>query len=249
VTEIIQNPTHPSDFDQTNTGQYTTQKLHPILDGIRQIMPSLGSALGSDCELVLHDFRDVRHSLVAIEGNVTNRSVGSPLTDLILQIIRNDETPSDLLRYPSFTREGRELISSTIFLRNETGEVIGCLCLNRHIDRWKNARDLLVDFLESHPLDKGDVSEDSETFVQDVEELLMGTINEVITLERKPLEFMNKADKIRIVQILDDRGIFLIRGAVQTVARALNVSRYTIYNYLEEVRQLETRDSSSPFVS
>lgn len=228
MTETSQTQSHPIKITKTETGQYATHKLHPVLDGIRQILPSLAYALGPDCELVLHDFKDIRHSIVAIEGNVTHRSVGSPLTDLGLQTIRKRETPPELLKYTSFTREGRELISSTFFIRNEAGKVIGCLCINRDINRWKMARDVLDDFLKTHPLEKEHVSDDTETFVKDVEELLMGTINEVISLERKPVEFMNKADKIRMVQILDDRGIFLIRGAVQTVARALNVSRYTI---------------------
>lgn len=200
-------------------------------------MPSLAKVLGSNCELVLHDFRDVRHSIVAMEGNVTGRSVGGPLTDLFLQIIRKEDSPDDLLKYPSHTTDGRELVCSTIFLRDETEKVIGCLCINRDISHLKMVRDSLDDLCQVLPLQgKHDGAEETETFVQDVEELLMGSIHEIIAIDRKPVEFMTKADKIRIVQMLDDRGIFLIRGSVQTVARALNVSRYTIYNYLDEVR-------------
>jgi predicted transcriptional regulator YheO len=200
-------------------------------------MPSLATALGPACELVLHDFADVRHSIVAIEGNITGRAVGGPLTDLFLQIIRQEEFPEDLLKYPSYTVEGKELLSSTIFLRDEADQLIGCLCINRDISHWKLARDTLNELCGVLPLDKAQEIEEKETFVQDVEELLMGTINEVIAIEQKPIDFMTKEDKSNIVKILDERGIFLIRGSVQTVARALNVSRYTIYNYLEEVRQ------------
>ena len=116
MTETSQTQSHPIKITKTETGQYATHKLHPVLDGIRQILPSLAYALGPDCELVLHDFKDIRHSIVAIEGNVTHRSVGSPLTDLGLQTIRKRETPPELLKYTSFTREGRELISSTFFI-------------------------------------------------------------------------------------------------------------------------------------
>jgi predicted transcriptional regulator YheO len=200
-------------------------------------MPSLYKVLGTDCELVLHDFEDVRHSIVAIEGNITDRSVGGPLTDLFLQIIRKEESPDDLLKYSSFTVDGRELLCSTIFIRDETEKVVGCLCINRDINHYKMVRNALdeISLPLAHQRETG--SEETETFVKDVEELLMGSIHEILNSEPKPVEFMTKADKIRVVHLLDDRGIFMIRGSVQTVARALNVSRYTIYNYLDEGRE------------
>jgi predicted transcriptional regulator YheO len=229
---------------KTQTGQYLDDIFHPILRSIHQVMPSLAKVFGPDCELVLHDFKDVRHSIIAIEGNVTGRSVGGPLTDLFLQVIRMDESPPDMLKYPSFTVDGRELVCSTIFLRDEADKVVGCLCINRDVRHLKLVRDSLNELCEAQPVDEEPTVEGTETFVQDVEELLMGSIHEVIAIERKPIEFMTKPEKTRIVKMLDDRGIFLIRGSVQTVARALNVSRYTIYNYLEEVRQTDSTEKT-----
>lgn len=46
---------------------------------------------------------------------------------------------------------------------------------------------------------------------------------------------MEKEDKIEIIKYLDQRGAFMIKGAVDQVADKLNVSRYTIYNYLKEI--------------
>jgi len=71
-----------------------------------------------------------------------------------------------------------------------------------------------------------------------MEDILQGTINEILTQELKPVKLMDKADNVRVVRTLDARGIFLIKGAVQAVACALNVSRYTIYNYFSEGRRL-----------
>ena len=41
-----------------------------------------------------------------------------------------------------------------------------------------------------------------------------------------------RAEKQRVVRMLDDRGAFLLRGAVDDIARIMGVSRITIYNYL-----------------
>ena len=47
---------------------------------------------------------------------------------------------------------------------------------------------------------------------------------------------MTKDDKVEIVRTLDQKGAFLIKGAIDYVAKVLCVSRYTVYNYLDEVR-------------
>lgn len=45
----------------------------------------------------------------------------------------------------------------------------------------------------------------------------------------------NRADKQRVVRMLDERGAFLLRGAVDDIATAMGVSRITIYNYLNAI--------------
>lgn len=41
-----------------------------------------------------------------------------------------------------------------------------------------------------------------------------------------------RADKQRAVRLLEERGAFTVRKAVESVAEALGVSRFTVYNYL-----------------
>jgi len=45
----------------------------------------------------------------------------------------------------------------------------------------------------------------------------------------------SRADKQRVVRMLDERGAFLLRGAVDDIAVAMGVSRITIYNYLNAI--------------
>lgn len=40
-------------------------------------------------------------------------------------------------------------------------------------------------------------------------------------------------DKQRAVRLLDERGAFILRRAVEDVADAMGVSRITVYNYLK----------------
>jgi hypothetical protein len=46
-----------------------------------------------------------------------------------------------------------------------------------------------------------------------------------------------REDKQRAVRMLDDRGAFTLRRAVEQVADAMGVSRITVYNYLNAIHR------------
>ena len=48
----------------------------------------------------------------------------------------------------------------------------------------------------------------------------------------RPLVELEREQKQEVVRRLDDQGAFVIRKAVEEVADALGVSRFTVYNYL-----------------
>ncbi|MEU7433897.1 helix-turn-helix domain-containing protein [Streptomyces sioyaensis] len=57
----------------------------------------------------------------------------------------------------------------------------------------------------------------------------------LIELQRrhgKPLAELDRKTKQSVVRILESRGAFSVRHGVETVATALGVSRFTVYNYL-----------------
>jgi hypothetical protein len=47
-----------------------------------------------------------------------------------------------------------------------------------------------------------------------------------------PLHQLSREDKQRAVRLLDERGAFRLRKAVEDVADMMGVSRFTVYNYL-----------------
>jgi HTH domain len=73
-----------------------------------------------------------------------------------------------------------------------------------------------------------------------------GTLDRMIgTVEAQlgaPLADLTREDKQRAVRLLDQRGAFQLRKAVEDVADALGVSRFTVYNYLNA----ESRQSREP---
>jgi hypothetical protein len=65
---------------------------------------------------------------------------------------------------------------------------------------------------------------------------LADSLDRILTaLERKhgkPLAELDRKAKQEIVRMLEARGAFSVRHGVETVASALGVSRFTVYNYL-----------------
>lgn len=57
-----------------------------------------------------------------------------------------------------------------------------------------------------------------------------------------PLAQLGRKEKQTVVRILEERGAFSVRHGVETVASALGVSRFTVYNYLN--RENAERDEN-----
>jgi predicted transcriptional regulator YheO len=101
-----------------------------LLEFLGRFTSAIGEAIGANCEVVLHDFGNPEHSIVSIaNGHITGRKVGDTVDVLGLQLLRNPP-PGDLLNYRTETKSGRVLRSSSIFMRKDSGEIFGALCIN-----------------------------------------------------------------------------------------------------------------------
>ncbi len=202
-----------------------------IMEFLKRLTEGLGQALGPNCEIVLHDFGQPEQSIVAIaNGHVTGRAVGDTLDVLGFQLLRQGPT-GDLLHYRTNAKNGKVLRSSTIFLRGDDGNIFGAMCVNSDISSLLNFNEWLRRELSS---EEGLVE---EHFEHSVEEVLDRLITTALDSTGKQVNDLTREEKVSIVAQLEARGAFLIRYSVDRVAERLNLSKYTIYNYLEEIKQ------------
>ena len=54
---------------------------------------------------------------------------------------------------------------------------------------------------------------------------------------RHTLDTLDKEDKVAVVRYLDNKGAFLIKKSAERVADFLGISRFTVYNYLNEAQE------------
>jgi predicted transcriptional regulator YheO len=204
--------------------------------------------------VVLHDLRNPERSIVAIaNGHVTHRRVGGPVVggptaDKAFRLLR-EGGPSNrsLLNYRTITRDGRELKStSLVYYSRFTGQPIVALCLNYDLTGIQGARSALDTILRLNAGDELPAQEPAEPRgPADIDAIVRTTIDHIIGSTGKPVALMEKEEKSSVVAALDETGVFMIRGSVDRVARALAVSRFTIYNYLKQVRTLRKDTKTS----
>lgn len=208
---------------------------HPKLKALFPIAQGIAATFEKYMEVVIHDLTQPENSLIFIAGNVTGRKIGAPITNIILETLKQkgDQAPN-LIGYQTTTKDGKILKSSTIFIRDDEGKIIGCLCINFDLTDFLTCREILDFFTKT---EKGiDNNNQEEKFFNDVNEAMEEIVQSVLDNYPTPKKLMEKEDKLVIVRRLDEKGVFLVKGAIDYVANILGVSRYTIYNYLDEVR-------------
>ncbi len=209
-----------------------------VFNSLRSIAQGVVKAFGNLCEVVIHDFSDPEHSIVWIEGNVTNRKIGGSVTEIGLAAIRGGDAQEDLIGYVRDTKDGKILRSSTIMLRDPEGHVFGCLCINLDITDLVTFRKTLTQLA---PETESGLR--PAKFTDEIEEVLGRIIGEALAENPKPLSTMNRTERLALVAALDRKGAFQVQRGVPTIAQLLGVSRTTIYTYLDEVR---SGDSQPP---
>ncbi|MFZ5969524.1 MAG: helix-turn-helix transcriptional regulator [Bacillota bacterium] len=209
-------------------------EFDPILRAIIPFVEGIARTFGKNCEVVLHEFKSHKSSIIAIEnGHVTGRSIGSPMTEVGMQAILKGHTNESIINYTGKSTDGRILKSSTMFIKDENDQTIGCLCINLDISEFVVAQNAINEIMQTDDKDEAKSNDAIANNVNDVlSSIVAGTLDEL----GKPVAYMNKDEKVNIVKRLNEQGAFLIKGAIDYVAKVLCVSRYTIYNYLDEIR-------------
>lgn len=209
------------------------ESIQENIDFLKSLVKALSLQFGKNCEVVLHDLsRPYDETIVAIEnGHVTGRKAGGPGTNLGLQLLSGNVKEGDKYCYITQTKDGKILRSSSIYIYNKEGKAIGSLCINFDITEFIMAEKTI------QTLTKNSFgSEVKESFVHNVEDLLEVLIQEANAYIGKPVARMTKEDKMKGILFLKERGAFLIQKSSDRIANFFDISKFTLYNYLEEAQ-------------
>ena len=212
----------------------TIDELHRFL---RPTMRAIAEAVGPHCEVVLHDLtsRELDHTIHdIINGHVTGRSIGGPSTNLGIDVMKDRRANHDSFGYRARTVDGRELHSSSVYFHNFAGDIIASLCINVDLTPLQAAVSQLNGMLPQSSSAAQDAAQ--EVVGPDISSVLDDLIDGAVAAVGKLPSTMVKADRVRVMRILEERGAFHIKRAVDQIAKTLGISRVTAYNYLDEIR-------------
>lgn len=214
---------------------YVTDNINLLSD----IAKCIAMQFGENCEVVLHDLTlPYNNTIVAIwNGHVTGRKIGDGGTNAGLQILKGSVSPDDQYHYINTTPNGKILRSSSKYFRDEYGKVNGSLCINLDITDLIRCQDSLR--LLTCSEDELPAHSSSEFFIGNIDGLLEEMMNDAVMKTGKKIKDLTKEEKVNIVQSLDQKGFFLIKKAAEILADFLGLSRYSIYNYLNEIKEAE----------
>ena len=200
-----------------------------------QLARGIAQQFGSNCEVVVHDLdsNDVEHSIVAIEnGHVSGRRVGDGPSHIVLEALRGDcARLEDRLAYLTRSDDGKILKSSTIYIRDDDGRAIGVFAINYDITLMLAMEDALKGFTATQVPER-----EPEHISRNVADLLDKLIEQSVKLVGKPVPLMNKEDKVKAIQFLNDTGAFLITKSGDKVCKFFGISKYTLYSYIDEAK-------------
>jgi predicted transcriptional regulator YheO len=228
----------PSHFGKEEIICYTMgnfKERHVEIPGHLQtyipLIQAIGKTLGVG-EVILYDLTQNPPVIIAKEGGITSRKPGTPSTQLLRDIIREMDDAGETMRvnYESATKSGKPLKSTTVLIYNENQELQGALSINVDMSAIHMLQHFIDQFSGKERVDEYD------EMPQNTQEFLNVMIRKGIESLGKPVCYFDKKDNLEVVKFLNSNHIFSIKGSTDSLAAELNVSRYTIYNYLEEVK-------------
>ena len=209
-------------------------KLKEQIPLLKQLAKALSVQFGHNCEVAVHDLTDgLENTIIAIEnGHVTGRRIGDSASPIVLRTLKSQEDiTEDNLGYLTRTQDGRLLKSSSVFFRDETGNIVALLCINYDITELSHVSSIIDRFITTAH-DKEDTNGIDSIF-SNVNDLLDKLIEESVQFVGKPVALMDKDDKVKAMKFLDEKGAFLIKKAGDKVTKYYDISKYTLYNYLD----------------
>ena len=203
-----------------------------MMDFLTRLSRGLAAQFGENCEVVVHDIKPGDETISSISlienGHVTGRKVGDGPSQAVIDALTEGGAVEDHLSYFTKTDDGKILRSTTIYIKNDEGRVEGVFSINFDITYLALAENAIRSFTGTV-----DSKNSAPKITSDVESLLDDLIEQSVRLVGKPVALMTKDDKIKAIRFLNDTGAFLITRSGDKVASYFNISKFTLYNYID----------------
>ncbi|MRT55167.1 transcriptional regulator [Enterobacteriaceae bacterium RIT693] len=199
-----------------------------LLDQLDTIALGISETFAPFCEVVVHDLEHPQHAIISIRNNLSGRHVGQAATEMGLARIASPDFPAVIANYANQFADGRPVKSTSIGLKDASGNYVAALCLNLDMTLFRGMQSALTRFTETTA---GPVEEHFEPAGSAAIRLRIDQFAAGLATTPRALKTL---ERIELLQALKKEGLLEIRKSMETVAQHLGVSRASVYLYAKQ---------------
>ncbi|MEQ5202129.1 PAS domain-containing protein [Providencia rettgeri] len=204
------------------------QKDNSILAQVEIIAQGLSETFAPFCEVVVHDLKNPEHSILSIHNNLSGREVGEPTTELGHARSESADFPNIIANYANQFSDGRPVKSTSIGIKDESGQYIAALCLNLDMTLFRSMQSMLSQFID---VGNSPIKEHIEP--NGAEAIRMRIDQYAATLAATP-RTLKVDERKNLIEVLRNEGLLDIKKSMETVAQHLGISRASVYLYAKK---------------
>lgn len=220
---------------ERKSGNKMDMTFENLMDTLNEPLSLLLTGMyGSQSEVIVCRLTEEKNlKIIYSKNNSPEHSIGLIYNGISVGIL--EEEPEKLLKTIN-TTGGKYIQSCTVPIKSDE-IIIGTITVNTDVTN--------IIFAQRQLADLAAVAEPEKTHAcSDVSELMDHMISQAQEEIGKPVIYMKKKDKREFIKYLDDRGFFQIKKSSDRIANYLDISKFTLYSHLEDIRSSEYEDSN-----
>ena len=168
---------------------------------------------------------------------------------MVSELIRTPRETPNITPNWFFEHEGKPVRSTTLFIRNSRGELTGALCVNLDVTGavrdFERLASLLPGLAGINPLSESPAAPLTGT-ASVTAETGSGNAESVFTSVCRLIDRMTAAgaktreERLQLIDFMQDRGVFLVKVALEYAADKLGISKVTVYSDLDALKRRKT---------
>ena len=208
------------------------------------VIEFLFATFGETIEASLYEVTSDKKTTLLEKTKNCNKEYGEAIDKNFMTWIRNyDKGQKYIAKLPMKEKNGDLCRISFYFIPNEKGKLSGVFCIKKNINPMIVAANFLNQSLkeitggpernlEAEVPKKGKTQENE----QEENTLLSYSkylVDEYLDSLHTPVYAMSIDERIKVVEVLNKKGVFQLKGNITEVAKRLEISEKTLYRYLK----------------
>lgn len=205
----------------------------------------LNEALGSEYEIVLHNFENNNHNIEFLaNGHISGRDDKDYDINNVFKVLGEESyKKNDFVANSMGIVDNNKVIRhSSFFIKDDNNNLEGMLCVNFDGSKYVN---IAKKILQLTNMDNASIESDRLhcfNFEKDVVSDLISNIidsvfEDTLGISDTSNYNLSQEEKILLVRKLNEKEVFLMKGSIDKTAKKLGVSNATVYRYLQNIEE------------